>query len=210
MTSPINALWLGYPSTEVAPALIGCTLVRRMADGVTVKGLIVETEAYGPDDPAMHAYRRRTSRNQVMFGPAGRVYVYQIYGSYHSLNIVTDQDGTASSVLIRALQLESVPPWIDPQQETKTHRIAAGPGKLCRVLKIDLTLNATLLQPEQALWLEHRDFQFQQHLEKGHLALTQTTRIGLTRGVDLPWRWYLSDSPAVSKKGKVLLENHQL
>ena len=181
-----------------------------MPDGVTVQGLIVETEAYGPDDPAMHAYRRRTSRNQVMFGPAGRVYAYQIYGSYHSLNIVTDQDGTASSVLIRALQLESVPPWIDPQQETKTHRIAAGPGKLCRVLKIDLTLNATLLQPEQALWLEHRDFQFQQHLEKGHLALTQTTRIGLTRGVDLPWRWYLSDSPAVSKKGKVLLENHQL
>ena len=210
MTSSINALWLGYPSIEVAPALIGCTLVRRMPDGVTVKGLIVETEAYGPDDPAMHAYRRRTSRNQVMFGPAGRVYVYQIYGSYHSLNIVTDQDGTASSVLIRALQLESVPPWIDPQQETKTHRIAAGPGKLCRVLKIALTLNATLLQPEQALWLEHRDFQFQQHLEKGHLALTQTTRIGLTRGVDLPWRWYLSDSPAVSKKGKVLLENHQL
>ena len=201
MTSPINALWLGYPSTEVAPGLIGCKLVRRMPDGVTVQGLIVETEAYGPDDPAMHAYRRRTSRNQVMFGPAGRVYVYQIYGSYHCLNIVTDRDGTASSVLIRAVQLESVPAWIDPQQETKTHRIAAGPSKLCRALKIDLTLNATLLQPEQALWLEHRDFQFQQLLEKGHLALTQTTRIGLTKGVDLPWRWYLSDCPAVSKKG---------
>lgn len=75
----------------------------------------------------------------------------------------------------------------------------AGPGKLCRTFKIDVTLNGTALQLGQALWLEHRDRQFQQQLDAGNLTLTQTTRIGLTKGVDLPRRWYLSHSPAVSK-----------
>jgi DNA-3-methyladenine glycosylase len=199
VTSPIDALWLSRPSTEVAPALIGCILIRQMPDGLIIRGLIVETEAYTPDDPAMHAYRGRTKRNQVMFGPAGRAYVYQIYGSYYCLNIVTDQDEVASAVLIRALMLESIPPWISSPDKLKLHRIAAGPGKLCRALMIDVTLNTTPLQPGQALWLEHRDSQFQQQLEQGNFTLIQTIRIGLTKGVDLPWRWYLSNCPAVSK-----------
>ncbi|MEA5507643.1 DNA-3-methyladenine glycosylase [Halotia wernerae UHCC 0503] len=126
----------------------------------------------------------------------------EIYGSYFCLNIVTDQDQVASAVLIRALQLESIPPWIQSPQQLKPHRIAAGPGKLCRTLMIDVTLNTTLLQLGQPLWLEHRHFQFQQQLEEGHLSLIQTVRIGLTKGVDLPWRWYLSNCPAVSKVHK--------
>jgi DNA-3-methyladenine glycosylase len=195
------ASWLSRTATQVAPELIGCTLVRQMPNGTTFQGLIVETESYEPDDPAMHAYQRKTARNQIMFGPAGHAYVYQIYGNYHCLNIVTDQAGIASSVLIRALQLESIPPWIDLQQEPKLHRLAAGPGKLCRALKIDRTLNGTLLQPGQALWLKQRHAQFQQQLEAGGLVLTQTTRIGLSKGVDLPRRWYLSNCSAVSKKG---------
>lgn len=197
----ITPFWFSRSATQVAPELIGCTLVRRLSDTLTLRGLIVETEAYEPDDPAMHAYQRKTDRNQVMFSSAGKAYVYQIYGSYHCLNIVTDQEGTASSVLIRALQLKSTPPWIDPQQQPKFHRIAAGPGKLCHALKIDLNLNNTVLQLGQALWLEHRDPEFQRHLETGSLTLTRTTRIGLTKGVDLPRRWYLSNCPAVSKKG---------
>jgi DNA-3-methyladenine glycosylase len=196
----INAHELARQSTLVAPDLIGCTLVRSLDTGLMIRGVIVETEAYEPDDPAMHAYQRRTARNAVMFRAAGHAYVYQIYGNYHCLNIVTDREGTASSVLIRALQLESIPSWIDPQ-EPKLHRIAAGPGKLCRALKIDVTLNGTILEPGQALWLEHRDRSFQHQLESETLTLTQTTRIGLTKGVDLPRRWYLSNCPAVSKKG---------
>jgi DNA-3-methyladenine glycosylase len=197
----IPDVWLSRPASQVAPDLIACTLIRKMPDGTEFQGLIVETEAYEPDDPAMHAYQRQTARNQVMFRSAGHAYVYQIYGSYHCLNIVTDRAGIASSVLIRALQLETIPPWIDPQQEPKPHRIAAGPGKLCRALKIDLTLNGILTQPGQPLWLEHRSPQFQQQLETGNLTLIQTTRIGLTKGIDLPRRWYLSNCPAVSKKG---------
>jgi DNA-3-methyladenine glycosylase len=83
--------WLSRDSASVAPDLIGCTLVRQMSDGTTLRGLIVETEAYGPGDPAMHAYRRPTARNQVMFGSAGMAYVYLIYGTYHCFNITTDQ-----------------------------------------------------------------------------------------------------------------------
>lgn len=197
----IDAAWLSRPSTQVAPDLIGCVLARHLPESKILRGLIVETEAYAPDDPACHAYRRRTPRNAVMFGPAGACYVYLIYGVYHCLNVVTDLDGVPSAVLIRALQLDSLPPWVAPQQKLKLHRLAAGPGKLCLALNIDLSLNAMLLEPKQPLWLEHRSEQFQQRLDEGLLSLTQTTRIGLTQGIDLPWRWYLTDCVAISKRG---------
>jgi DNA-3-methyladenine glycosylase len=197
----IRVDWLSRPSTQVAPDLIGCVLVRHLPDSQIWRGVIVETEAYAPDDPACHAYRRRTTRNAVMFGPAGVAYVYVIYGIYHCLNIVTDLDGIPSAVLIRALQFASVPPWVTPQPHPKPHRVAAGPGKLCRALSIDRALNATPLQPGQPLWLEHRSDRWQQQFQAGLLTLTQTTRIGLTQGQDLPWRWYLTHCAAVSKSG---------
>lgn len=192
--------WLSRPSLEVAPDLLGCTLVRQMPDGTQWRSVIVETEAYAPDDPACHAYRRRTPRNSVMFGPAGMTYVYLIYGMYHCLNIVTDIDGLPSAVLIRAVQLETLPPWIVMTAPAKLHRVGAGPGKLCRALQIDLSLTAQLLQPGQPLWLEPRQPEFQQQLDQGAIAFVQTTRIGLTQGTDLPWRWYIQNSPAVSKR----------
>lgn len=195
----VNASWLSRPSIVVAPDLIGCTLVRRLPEGEELRGLIVETEAYGPDDPACHAYRRRTRRNAAMFESAGIAYVYLIYGIYHCLNIVTDQDQVASAVLIRALELASLPTWIENSQTSKPHRHAAGPGKLCRVLQIDAHQNGQVLAPARALWIEHRAPGFQQQLHQHQRTLTQTTRIGLTQGVDLPWRWYLEGSPAVSK-----------
>ena len=196
----ISAPWLSRPSTEVAPDLVGCTLVRRLPNGAEYRGLIVETEAYAPNDPACHAYRRRTARNEVMFGPAGACYVYLIYGIYHCLNVVTDQDSVPSAVLIRALDLRDMPDWLDAKQTQKPHRIAAGPGKLCRALKIDLSLNGSVLQPAAPLALEPRTTTFQRQLEVGQTDLVQTTRIGLSQGVEYPWRWYLQGCPAVSKK----------
>jgi DNA-3-methyladenine glycosylase len=172
-------------------------LVRQLPDGSVYRGTIVETEAYEPGDPACHAYRRKTVRNSVMFGTAGMTYVYLIYGIYHCVNVVTDLEGVPSAVLIRALQLTTIPPWIDRQKEPKPDRIAAGPGKLCRALKIDLALTAQALQPGQPLWLEHRQSQL---ASAEAIVLTQTTRIGLTQGAELPWRWYLTASPAVSKR----------
>ena len=199
MQQIITADWLSRSSTQVAPDLIGCTLVRQMPDGTRERGLIVETEAYEPTNPAMHAYRRRTPRNSVMFGPAGSTYVYRIYGIYCCLNVVTDRDEVPSAVLIRALQLERLPQWSDRQTEP-LHRVAAGPGKLCRAFEIDQRLTATPLQLGQPLWLEHRQPAFQQSL-LGTQRLVQTTRIGLTKGVDLLWRCYLADCAAVAKKG---------
>ena len=183
---------LAQPATAVAPALVGCTLVRRYDDGTVMRGLIVETEAYEPGDPACHGYRRRTARNSVMFGPPGGCYVYLIYGIYHCLNIVTDQVDVPSAVLIRALALDRLPPGLEPKQAAKPHRVAAGPGKLCRALALDLSHNGIHLGAQGCLNLEPR---------RSHetYPLVQTTRIGLTQGVDLPWRWYLQAHAAVSK-----------
>lgn len=198
----VEPSWLARPSTEVAPELVGCQLVRQTPAGKVFRGLIVETEAYAPGDPACHAYRNRTARNWVMFGPAGFTYIYLIYGMYHCLNVVTDQDGVGSAVLIRALELESLPDWIESGKEPP-HRVAAGPGKLCRTLQIDQRLSAQALQAGNPLWLEHRTLQFQQEMDCQKQQLVQTTRIGLTRGTDLPWRWYLGNCLAVSKPSPV-------
>lgn len=195
----VEPSWLARPSTEVAPNLVGCTLVRQMPDGQIIRGLIVETEAYAPGDPAFHAYRRRTERNWVLFGSAGRSYIYLIYGLYHCFNIVTDQEGVPSAVLIRALQLKSVPAKDDSGGSKNPQRIAAGPGKLCRAMQIDRSLNGGVLQPNEPLWLEHREGHFQHQLDCQAIAFVQTTRIGLSQGIDLPWRWYISNCPAVSR-----------
>lgn len=194
----VEPSWLGRPSTEVAPDLLGCIIVRQFPSGQMIRGLIVETEAYAPGDPAFHAYQRRTERNQVVFGPAGRTYIYLIYGMYYCFNIVTDRESVPSAVLIRALQLKSVPHGVDSDSK-KPNRLAAGPSLLCRVLQIDRSLNGNILQPGQPLWLEHRERQFQHQLDCQEIVFVQTTRIGLSRGTELPWRWYISNCPAVSK-----------
>lgn len=203
---PITPEWLSRPSPEVAPDLLGCTLVRQTPDGRQYRSLIVETEAYAPGDPACHGYRSKTNRNAAMFGAPGTSYVYLIYGMYHCLNIVTDAEDVPSAVLIRAVQLLDVPDWIERSPASSSpsaspsssvsHRIAAGPGKLCRTLQIDLSLSAQSLKPGQPLWLEMRS----PATTNDPSGIIQTTRIGLTQGTDIPWRWYLKQNPAVSKK----------
>ena len=198
-TQIVESFWLARPSTSVAPDLLGCTLVRQFPGGETIRGTIVETEAYGPGDPACHAYSQRTPRNQVMFGPAGMSYVYLIYGMYHCFNVVTDADGVASGVLIRALQLDTVPKRFSHIPEKKRSRLASGPGKLCTILEIDRTFSALPLGVGEPLRLEHRSAQFQEAIESGAINIVQTTRIGISQGIDLPWRWYIGNYPAVSK-----------
>ncbi len=198
-TQIVEDFWLARPSTGVAPDLLGCTLVRQFPDGEEIRGIIVETEAYGPGDPACHAYRQRTPRNQAMFGPAGICYVYLIYGMYHCFNVVTDAEGVASGVLIRALQLDALPKGFAGIPEKKRSRLAAGPGKLCKVLEIDRTFSGLPLAVGEPLRLEHRSEQFQQAAEEGTINFVQTTRIGISQGIDLPWRWYVGNSTAVSQ-----------
>ncbi len=206
-TSPcLTADWFARPSPTVAKDLIGCVLVRKIGSEI-VRGQIVETEAYEAGDPAMYAYQTKSERNAVVFESAGIAYVYRIYRQYHCFNIVTDRDGFASTILIRAVDLEQRPSWIDPNKE-KLARVAAGPGKLCRTLKIDESLKGIPIHPDSGVWVEAKSqsatqedaIARQKNLFEQPAAITQTTRIGLTKGADIPWRWYLTDSPAVSRK----------
>ena len=201
-SAPLSRLilpeWCDRPSVQLAPTLLGCTLHRQLPDGPVIRSTIVETEAYAPEDPACHAYKGKSKRNAAMFGPPGHSYVYLIYGMYHCLNVVSEAAGIGSAVLIRALALDSVPPeltnWLSDKQLAKPHLIAAGPGKLCRALAIDRDLDGALYHPDSGLWLEHRteDIPASQ--------VVQTTRIGITKAAEKPWRWYLKDSPSVSKR----------
>jgi DNA-3-methyladenine glycosylase len=188
--------WLSKPAPLVAPTLLGMVLVRQFADGLQVRAQIVETEAYTAGDPACHAYRRKTRRNQVMFGPPGHLYVYRIYGLYHCLNIVTEAEGIASAVLIRAAQLDCLPEWIPANKRLKPARVAAGPGLLCQALRIDGSHNGWRLEPvavgQEGIWLEGSP------AWEAQFPIVQTTRIGITRGAELPWRWYIKGHPAVS------------
>ena len=118
------------PTAEVAKELLGCLLVRDTGKDLVI-GRIVETEAYdGPRDKASHASRRRTPRNEIMFGRPGFTYVYLVYGMHHCLNLVTGPEGYPAAVLIRAVE-----PVSNLESSTK------GPGRLCRAMGVDLSFN---------------------------------------------------------------------
>src|SRR5215217_6978286 len=130
------------PTLTVARSLVGKYLVRNNGKGA-VASKIIEVEAYvGPQDKACHASKGRTQRTDVLFGPPGISYVYLIYGMYHCLNVVTERDGFPAAVLIRAIQIEG--------------ELIDGPGRLCRALDIDRTLNRVDLTIGRGLWFEQR------------------------------------------------------
>ncbi len=189
--------WLSQPAVVVAPALLGRVLVRQFANGLQLRAQIVETEAYTAGDPACHGYRRQTERNRVMFGPAGHLYVYLIYGLYHCLNIVTEAEGIPSAVLIRAVSLDWIPDWIPARKRQQPERVGAGPGLVCQALRIDRSHNGWPLRQvgkqEEGIWLEGSP------VDPTQVPIVQTTRIGITQGADLPWRWYIQGHPAVSR-----------
>jgi len=138
----------------VARALLGKKLVREL-DGDRMSGMVTETEAYlGTSDSASHAFRGRTPRNAVMFGPAGVAYIYFVYGMHHLLNVVTGKTGEPSAVLIRALDpLEGVE-RMEFLRGRRGRHLADGPAKLCRALGVDTSLNGWDLTRGRALWFE--------------------------------------------------------
>lgn len=131
---------------DVAKQLLGKYLVRRLPEGNTA-GRIVETEAYvGPQDLACHASRGRTARTEVMFGPAGRAYVYFIYGFYNMLNLVTEAKDYPAAVLIRAVEpVDGIELMKERRKSIVLRNLASGPGKLCQAFAVDRTLNGASL-----------------------------------------------------------------
>ena len=132
--------YFNRPTLTVARSLVGKYLIRCI-NGREIAGKIVEVEAYvGSKDRACHASKGRTQRTEVMFGPAGVAYVYLIYGMYHCLNVVTEREEFPSAVLIRAIELDG--------------KLIDGPGRLCRSLQIDRSLNRMDLTTGESLWFE--------------------------------------------------------
>lgn len=188
---PLTPDYYARPTLEVARDLLGCVLVSESPEG-RVAGRIVETEGYVASiDPACHAYRSRTARNEPMWGAPGRAYVYYTYGMHYMLNAVTEPEGIAAAVLIRALEpLEGLDLMAERRGTDKPKLLCSGPARLTQALGIDGRLNATPLQGPCLLILPG--------VPVGEIV--STTRIGITRGVELPWRYYPAGNPWISRK----------
>ncbi len=146
MKKPLKRNFYNRPTLEVAKQLLGATLVREF-EGKKIKALITEVEAYiGADDLASHASRGRTPRAEIMFGAAGHAYVYMIYGMYYCINIITEKKNFPAAVLIRGVSIGGI-------EYKKTN----GPGKLCRELKIDKTLNGWDMTRGEKIWIQPGD-----------------------------------------------------
>lgn len=185
-------------TATVAQELIGKVLVRRIG-GTTLSGLIVETEAYvGPHDLASHASKGRTQRTETMFGPAGRWYVYLVYGYYHCLNVVTEDEGYPAAVLIRAVEpLEGIEAMRKNRQKEKPTELASGPGKLCQAFGIGKGLNGlSAIGPDGELFIEDRSIRIDPRM------IRKARRIGVDyagQWKDRLLRFYLKGNPNVSK-----------
>jgi DNA-3-methyladenine glycosylase len=178
---------------EVGPDLLGKVLVST-AGGVITSGRIVETEAYlGQDDPGSHAATVGiTKRNAVMYGPSGASYVYFTYGNHFMTNLVCGPEGVAGGVLLRALEpLEAIEVMVSRRHGREGRDLCNGPGKLSQALGIDLSDNGKMLGDGRL-----QVFEGTTHSPS---EVVTTGRIGLTKGHELPYRFFLASDAHVSR-----------
>jgi len=182
---PLKRAFFGRSVHEVAPDLIGATL---LVNGVG--GIIVELEAYHHTEPAAHSYRGPTPRNLVMFGPPGFTYVYRSYGIHWCVNFVCEKEGSASAVLIRALQPTHGLASMRRRRGLHDERsLCSGPGKLTEALGITDKHNGLPLDAAPMAL----------HARIGKPDVVVGLRIGITKAVELPWRYGLKGSRFLSK-----------
>ncbi len=172
---------------DVAPDLLGCTL---LVDAVG--GRIVEVEAYDREDPASHGYAGETARNRSMFGPPGRAYVYRSYGIHWCLNLVCAEPGRAEAVLVRALEpAHGLERMRERRGVDDPRLLCSGPGRLCQALGVTGEHDGLALdEPPFAL-----------HVPAHAVEVVRGPRVGVTRAVDVPWRYAEAGSPFVSRGG---------
>jgi DNA-3-methyladenine glycosylase len=188
LSEPLGPAFFDRSVHDVARDLVGCTLLFEGCGGV-----IVETESYERDDPACHAYVGPTKRNEVLFGPPGRAYVYLSYGIHSLLNAVAEPDGSAAAVLIRALEPTV---GVERMRERRGGRpdadLCSGPGKLTEALGIDLSLNGRDLTrgPFRVL---ARDGDWRA------VEIVAGPRIGITKAMERPWRFCAAGNRFVSR-----------
>jgi DNA-3-methyladenine glycosylase len=176
------------PVAEVAPDLVGCTL---LVGGVG--GMIVETERYQQDDPASHSFGGPRGRALVMFGPPGRLYVYRSYGMHWCLNLVCEPEGRGAAVLVRALApTHGLEAMYARRGALPERLLCAGPGRLCAALRVDRALDgASAVDPDGPVAVHGRTWT---------PPLVAGPRIGITRAADRPWRFGLAGSPFLSRR----------
>ncbi len=160
-------------------------MVKKSNEKNTIKGIIVETEAYSQEEEACHGYNKKTQSNKPLFGKPGTFYIYKSYGIHHCLNIVTDKENFASGVLIRAVFIPN-----------KHERLASGPGLVTKTFGIDISFNSIEAINNNFLWISQKELILRQK------DLIQTTRIGISKAKNIKWRWYLKNSRSVSKRVK--------
>jgi DNA-3-methyladenine glycosylase len=208
--SPLGREFLNRPAQEVAPALLGCVLEHETPAGLVAVAL-TEVEAYaGEIDPASHAYRGKTPRNAVMYGPPGHAYVYFTYGMHFCVNVVCMPEGTASAVLLRAGRViagedlarerralrrsatgEKITSTVLPARD-----LARGPARLCQALAIDRTQNGLdFCDPASPLRLRREDSNAAAGKE---VAISVGPRVGVSTGAETSWRFWLASDPTVS------------
>jgi DNA-3-methyladenine glycosylase len=203
MTPALPRSFFARDTRNVARDLLGTHLVRLLPDGTRLSGIIVETEAYRPNDRASHAYRGRTERNAAMFKSPGTAYVYFTYGMYYCLNIVTEDEGIPAAVLIRALEpLEGFAAMQRLRSSRSSHArtillhdMCRGPARLCIALDIDGQLNAyDTFQPESVLFVERGS-------ELHDSQVCTSPRIGVfgdETALTVEWRWFVARNLYVS------------
>lgn len=179
------------PTDVVARLLLGCTLVRRSGDE-EMAGIIVETEAYMPTgDEANHTYRGQTPRNAAMFGRAGILYVYKIYGIHHCVNFVTEAEGQGCAVLIRAVEpVAGIPAMQQRRGVNGVDTLCNGPGKLAQAFGFTTADSFTPL--------DGLDVCVRSGFEIPDDRVGVTSRIGLSKAVELPLRFFVRGNPHVS------------
>ena len=189
----LDRAWFARDAREVAVDLLGCTLVRRFPDGSEAAVRIVETEAYrGTDDPASHAGRRRTPRNDPMFGRPGTLYVYFTYGMHYCMNIVCEPEETPAAVLIRgAVPVRGAEHLRARRPGVPDRLLLNGPAKLTKSLELDLAFNRYDLLaanggPDEACGGKALRILPPDSPPPGYRA---TPRIGISAGTDLLWRF---------------------
>lgn len=189
----INRSWLSRHPVMVAYDLIGCTLTV-LREGVAVSGRIVETEAYaGPGDPASHASRLKVAQ-VAMAGPPGTIYTYLSYGIHTMMNIVAHQDGESGGVLLRAIEpLDGLEVMAGRRNGVDLRRLGKGPGSLGQAMGIRLTDIGTDLLSSGEFVLDHGE---------PHSPVHAGARIGISRAVMAPWRFFEHPSPFVSSNRK--------
>lgn len=182
--------FLNGPAGQMAPRLLGCVLERTVG-GRLLRTRIVETEAYDQTDVASHSYRGRTARTEVMFGAAGHLYVYFTYGMHYCCNIVVGSTGHGAAVLLRAVEpLSGEADMAARRGGRRGPELTNGPAKLCQALSIDKALNGhSLSRPPLKLIASNK---------LPDDKIVRATRIGISRGQDKLWRFYVAGNPYVS------------